>query len=74
MDTDPYGKPAIVFTHEGGVEGIAKDLRQMLKEDFSQHLDLHVSVQRSVQQVSQERKSTHQLDWEENSLRRCPFK
>lgn len=40
IDTDPYGKPAIVFTHEGGVEGIAKDLRQMLKEDFSQHLDL----------------------------------
>ncbi|MDR1202109.1 MAG: SAM-dependent methyltransferase, partial [Tannerellaceae bacterium] len=39
-DTDPYGKPAIVFTHEGGVEEIAKDLRQMLKEDFSQHLDL----------------------------------
>lgn len=40
IDTDPYGKPAIVFTHEGGIEGIAKDLRQMLKEDFSQHLDL----------------------------------
>lgn len=40
IDTDPYGKPAIVFTHEGGVDGIAKDLRQMLKEDFSQHLDL----------------------------------
>ncbi len=39
-DTDLYGKPAIVFTHEGGVDGIAKDLRQMLKEDFSQHLDL----------------------------------
>ena len=40
IDTDPYGKPAIIFTHDGGVEGIAKDLRQMLKEDFSQHLDL----------------------------------
>jgi N12 class adenine-specific DNA methylase len=39
-DTDPYGKPAIVFTHKGGIEGIAKDLRQMLKEDFSRHLDL----------------------------------
>jgi N12 class adenine-specific DNA methylase len=39
-DTDPYGKPAIVFTHSGGVEGIAKDLGQMLKEDFVQHLDL----------------------------------
>lgn len=38
--TAPYGKPAIVFTHEGGVEAIAKDLRQMLKDDFSQYLDL----------------------------------
>lgn len=28
------------FTHSGGVEGIANDLRQMLKEDFAQHLDL----------------------------------
>jgi len=40
VSTDPYGKPAIIFTHEGGVDGIAKDLRQMLKEDFAQHLDL----------------------------------
>ena len=40
VDTDPYGKPAMVFTHKGGIEGIAKDLRQMLKEDFSRHLDL----------------------------------
>ncbi|MDD4226625.1 MAG: N-6 DNA methylase, partial [Mariniphaga sp.] len=40
VDTDPYGKPAMVFTHKGGIEEIAKDLRQMLKEDFSRHLDL----------------------------------
>lgn len=40
VDTDPYGKPAMVFTHKGGIEGIAKDLRKMLKEDFSRHLDL----------------------------------
>ncbi len=40
VDTDPYGKPAMVFTYKGGIEGIAKDLRQMLKEDFSRHLDL----------------------------------
>ncbi|MCK3683072.1 helicase-related protein [Maribellus sp. YY47] len=39
-DTDPYGKPAMVFTHKGGIEGIAKDLRKMLKEDFCRHLDL----------------------------------
>jgi N12 class adenine-specific DNA methylase len=53
-DTDPYGKPAIVFTHNGGVEGIAKDLRQMLKEDFSQHLDLErYHINAPVQQVAQ---------------------
>ncbi|KAB2810226.1 MAG: N-6 DNA methylase, partial [Paludibacter sp.] len=40
VDTDPYGKPAMVFTHKDGIEGIAKDLRQMLKEDFSRYLDL----------------------------------
>ena len=53
-DTDPYGKPAIVFTHDGGIEGIAKDLRQMLKEDFSQHLDLErYHINAPVQQVAQ---------------------
>lgn len=40
VDTDPYGKPAIVFTHEGGVEGVASDLQRMLKEDFSKNLDI----------------------------------
>jgi adenine-specific DNA methylase len=68
-DTDPYGKPAIVFTHEGGVEGIAKDLRQMLKEDFSQHLDLQrYQTYAPEQEVRQERKSTWELDMEEHSL------
>ena len=65
-DTDPYGKPAIVFTHDGGIEGISKDLRQMLKEDFSQHLDLqryqsHVQEtpkQQQSQTVSEEIKPT----------------
>ena len=52
--TDPYGKPAIVFTHEGGIEGIAKDLQQMLKEDFSQHLDLErYHINAPVQQDAQ---------------------
>lgn len=39
-DTDPYGKPAIIFTHEGGIEAMANGLQQMLKEDFSRYLDL----------------------------------
>ena len=39
-DTDPYGKPAMVYTHSGGVEGIATDLYRMLSEDLSARLDL----------------------------------
>lgn len=60
-DTDPYGKPAIVFTHQDGIDGIAKDLRQMLKEDFSQHLDLErYHLNAPEQEVKQEEKSTKQ--------------
>ena len=39
-DTDPYGKPAMVYTHSGGVEGIATDLYGMLSADLSERLDL----------------------------------
>ena len=38
--TDLYGKPAMVYTHSGGVEGIAMDLYRMLSEDLSARLDL----------------------------------
>ena len=38
--TDPYGKPAMVYTHSGGVEGIAMDLCRMLSEDLSARLDM----------------------------------
>ncbi|WP_026726940.1 N-6 DNA methylase [Flavobacterium denitrificans] len=40
LDTDAYGQPALVYTHKDGLEGIAKDLKQMLSEDFRKHLDL----------------------------------
>lgn len=40
VGTDPYGKPAMEFTHSGGVGAIATELRGMLREDFSQHLDI----------------------------------
>lgn len=40
LDTDPYGKPALIYTHKDGIEGIAKDLKQMLSEDFGKHLNL----------------------------------
>ncbi|CAA7193969.1 N-6 DNA methylase [Chryseobacterium potabilaquae] len=42
LDTDPYGQPALIYTHKDGVEGIAEDLKQMLSEDFGKHLNLNL--------------------------------
>lgn len=42
LDTDPYGKPALIYTHKDGVAGIAKDLKQMLTDDFGKHLNLNL--------------------------------
>ena len=39
VDTDPYGKPATVFIHEGGSSGMAADLKKMLSEDFLKNLN-----------------------------------
>ena len=38
LDTDPYGKPAMVYTHEGGVQGIAEDLRKLLDDNLHMRL------------------------------------
>nr|WP_305051041.1 SAM-dependent methyltransferase [Elizabethkingia bruuniana] len=40
VGTDPYGQPALIYTHQDGVEGIAKNLKQMLSDDFRKHLNL----------------------------------
>ena len=67
MDTDPYGKPAMVYTHSSGVEGIATDLYRMLSTDLSARLDLEryngvkgeehetrtISIQPQVQEAQQ---------------------
>ena len=37
--TNPYGKPAMEFTHAGGVEGIARALADMLAEDMERHFN-----------------------------------
>lgn len=42
LDTDPYGQPALIYTHKDGVAGIAKDLQRMLLEDFGKHLDFNL--------------------------------
>jgi N12 class adenine-specific DNA methylase len=42
LDSDPYGHPAIVYNHKGGVEGIAKDLKAVLSDDFSNRLNIQL--------------------------------
>ena len=57
LDTDPYGKPAMVYRHEGGAEGIAADLRRMLSADFYKHLDIgrYMDVAGTLEGVRQRR-------------------
>lgn len=40
VGTDPYGKPACIFLHDGGMDAIAADLKWMLDKNLSENLDL----------------------------------
>ncbi|MBK5720188.1 N-6 DNA methylase [Dysgonomonas sp. Marseille-P4677] len=54
IDTDPYGRPAQVFLHDGGIERIATDLSKMLQADFKQNisLDLYNTHTVAAQKIS----------------------
>ena len=45
VDTDPYGKPAQILIHQGGIRGIASDMRKMLESDFGQRLNVDLFQQ-----------------------------
>ncbi|MFU2440994.1 N-6 DNA methylase [Bacteroides sp.] len=40
VDTDPYGHPAMVYIHEGGLPGITSQLRNLLRNDFYRRLNV----------------------------------
>ena len=42
VGTDQFGKPAIIYKHEGGVDGIARDLRAALDESLRLRLNLEL--------------------------------
>ncbi len=81
--TDPYGKPAMVYTHSGGVEGIAMDLYRMLSEDLSARLDMeryngmgheredvrqNIAVQ--TEGIEAKRENTHPVEGERTEVKR----
>ena len=39
VGTDAYGKPGFVYTHKDGVQGIAKQLGEVLAADMAKHCD-----------------------------------
>ena len=39
IDTDPYGKPAWIYRHKDGIDGIAQDLKQKLSFDIQMNFD-----------------------------------
>ena len=62
LDTDPFGKPAMIYTHEDGVEGIAEDLRKMLHEDFMKNLNLNRYL--GIEEQQEETKVAQQAEVE----------
>ena len=69
QDTDPYGKPAIIFKHEDGVEGIAKDLQVMLQNDFRANFNLALYEQgNKVGQLQEMEPNVQKLEIEQKPL------
>lgn len=71
VGTDPYGKPAMVYTHEGGIEGIAADMQKMLVSDlktnlnvdlYNQHLVSNSNTQSAKQQNPELKSNISQLE------------
>ena len=42
LDTDPYGRPAMVYEHDGGAEGIATHLRELLDHNLHARLAMRL--------------------------------
>ena len=68
LDTDPYGKPAMVYLHEGKAAGIAGDLHRMLDEDFHYRLAMRL-YSGSIRQSGTEEKVTVQKEVERTAIK-----
>ena len=47
VGTDPYGKPARIYLHDGGMEAIAADMKSFLDRNLSEQLDLDLYLRHS---------------------------
>lgn len=76
IDTDPYGKPSMVYLHEGGITGIAGDMRKILSEDFANRLNTDLYHGIASPQVEQTAPSVaiHQEPTPRHELKSEPIK
>ena len=49
--TDPYGKPAMEYFYEGGVNGISVDMANVVQADISKHLNYSLYKGESIKEV-----------------------
>ena len=47
VGTDPYGKPALEYRHDGGIEGIAAGVKHIVDEDLVNNFNLYYYVSKS---------------------------
>ena len=68
-DTDPYGKPAMEYIHEGGVNGIAADMAKVVQADISVHFDYSLYRGKAVKdaEVVKEKTVTQEAEQKETA-------
>ena len=69
-DTDPYGKPAMEYIHEGGVNGIAVDMAKVVQADISVHFDYSLYRGKAVKdaEIVKEKTVTQEAEQKETAL------
>ena len=68
-DTDPYGKPAMEYIHEGGVNGIAADMAKVVQAGISVHIDYSLYRGKAVKdaEVVKEKTVTQEAEQQETA-------
>ena len=67
-DTDPYGKPAMEYIHEGGVNGIAVDMAKVVQADISAHFDYSLYRGKAVKDAEVVKENTVTQEAEQQKI------
>lgn len=68
IDTDPYGKPGFIYTHNNGVDGTAADLKTILIADMRANVDCDLFNSSSSNSRSEQPKKERKLSEREKAI------